>query len=136
MELSNTSNDNAINLNNRISNANNAYNNNHSCNFRERSQCPLLGHCLVGNVIYKCLVMTEANDIIFFGSSINMKKSLNNCFSSFKLRHKASSTLLSTKIWEPKESDIKFSLKWDIVIRSQSYAYSQYECELCCMRLH
>lgn len=54
----------------------------------------------------------------------------------FILRHKACGTSVSTKILELKDRNSKFSLKLDIVYRTQPYTNIQCGCELCCAEIY
>lgn len=73
----NSNNRNNIDYSSSINNNNNVNNNDHkrsinniscgnapSCNCRVKSQCPLIGWCLIQNVIHKCTIVTEAGYFI------------------------------------------------------------------------
>ncbi|XP_029636861.1 myelin gene regulatory factor-like A [Octopus sinensis] len=91
------------------------------CNCRIKSKCPAPGLCGAHNVIYKCTITTENSKFLYLGCTIKFKQRVSNHISSFKLRHKAGCTTLSSKIWELKDNNIKYNHKWEIVRNNREW---------------
>ena len=102
------------------------------CNCRQRDACPLNGQCLVGAIIYKATVTSEERQTSYIGSTeLPFKDRYTNHKSSFTLRHKASSTSLSTYIWDLKDKGLSHEIKWEILKRCSPYVAGMRRCDLC-----
>ena len=88
------------------------------CNCRNREECPLDLKCLTECVVCKATVIqTESNNKeTYIGLTEMHLKQHNNLHKSFfKLEHKKSATGLSEHIWELKNNNIDYRIKWEIV---------------------
>ena len=104
------------------------------CNCRIKSECPLNGKCLVKSIIYQASVSTSDNkpEQCYVGLTDNtFKTRYNNHTASFRQASKRSSTELSKYIWDLKEKNIEYSIKWNILKRASSYNTTSKRCNLC-----
>lgn len=106
---------------------------NRSCNCRNKDLCPLDGGCLVNNVVYKATVATTPGETkVYIGMTEHSFKSrYNNHKLSFKHRKHSHDTVLSKYIWDLKDNNTDFSIKWSIVTRASSYRGNPSRCNLC-----
>ena len=106
---------------------------NSQCNCRNKDLCPLDGACLVNNIVYKTTVTTASgNARVYIGmTEHSFKTRFNNHKASFKHRKHSHATVLSKYIWDLKDSNIDFSIKWSIITRASSYRGNPSRCNLC-----
>ena len=75
------------------------------CNCRQKDTCPLEGHCLDKELIYRCILKenTTSDGVTYNGLTENTFKDrfYKHC-NSFKYESKANSTELSKHFWEMK----------------------------------
>ena len=105
----------------------------HQCNCRSKPDCPLQGNCLAKSNVYKADVETNRGDIYpYIGISDGIFKSRwndhNLSFRDIKYRNK---TELSNLIWDLKDKNIHFKIKWKILKHCQSYRAGSKNCNLC-----
>ena len=102
------------------------------CNCREK--CVVDGKCLLQNVIYKATVKTEENTKQYVGSSgltFKSRYTRHKCyFDNYKYRFK---TTLSKYIWELKDKNLDFNIKWEILTRTKNKFDLKNGCTLCNM---
>ena len=102
------------------------------CNCRNKSECPLDGHCLTNNVIYQATVVTDKSTETYIGLTENhFKTRYRNHLASFKDKSKKNATHLSRYIWTLKENNLNYDLKWRILARANSYSNTNKRCNLC-----
>ena len=108
---------------------------NKSCNCRNKDLCPLDGACLVSNVVYKATVATTPGKRkVYIGmTEHSFKTRYNNHKLSFKHRKHSHDTVLSKYIWDLKDDNTDFSIKWSIIRRASSYRGNPSRCNLCLM---
>ena len=89
----------------------------------KKDLCPLNSACLVDNIIYKATVTTTLSKTrVYIGmAEHSLKTRFNNHKVSFKHRKHSCDTVLSKFIWDLKDSNTDFSIKWSIVTRASSY---------------
>ena len=88
------------------------------CNCRKRKECPLLCQCLTKSIIYQATVTTNDNkpDQTYVGLTSNaFKTRFNNHKNSFKYRRKKHLTELSNYVWDLKDNNVDFNIKWKIL---------------------
>ena len=97
--------------------------NERKCNCRNKDICPLDGECLTGNVIYEATVTTTSGDTkTYIGMAENsFKTRYNNHKLSFKDRKHSHDTVLSKHIWDLKDSNESYEVKWQIIKRASAY---------------
>ena len=86
-------------------------------------------------LVYKATVTTSPGDArVYIGmTEHSFKTRFNNHKVSFKHRKHSHDTVLSKYIWDLKDSDTDFSIKWSIVMRARSYRGNPSSCYLCLM---
>ena len=108
---------------------------NDECNCRKTDKCPLLGQCLKKSVVYQATVTcTNDNkpDETYVGLTSNtFKTRFTNHKNSFKYRKKKHSTELSNYIWQLKDNNVDFNIKWKILKQAKSYNNTSNRCNLC-----
>ena len=92
------------------------------CNCRNKDLCPLDGKCLTNNVIYEATVTTTSGITnTYIGMTENdFKTRYNNHKLSFNRKH-SHDTVLSKRIWELKDTNTSYNLKWCIIKRANAY---------------
>ena len=103
------------------------------CNCRVQNECPLQGSCLLNNVVYKAEVVTYTGDLKeYIGMTANpFKQRYYNHKKSFESTTYSNETELSKYVWQLKQSQRQFSVKWSIVKRAASYSTGSKQCNLC-----
>ena len=103
------------------------------CNCRpKKNSCPLDGTCLTKCVVYKATVTetTSNNQETYIGlTEIEFKTRFSLHRSSFKLKHKRTSTTLSDHVWKfKKKKTINFNIKREVVkkvLKCANFAYKK-----------
>ena len=104
------------------------------CNCRRGTVCPLDGKCLTESLIYKATVESDQTSSTYIGqASTTFKTRYNNHKSSFNLLHLQKSTRLSGFIWNLKEEQKPYNIKWDIVSLQPTFDPGSNKCQLCLM---
>ena len=104
-----------------------------SCNCRNKDLCPLDRACLVNNIVYKATVTTTSGETkVYIGmAEHSFKTRYNNHKLSFKHRKHSHDTVLSKYIWDQRDKNTDFSIKWSIVTQASSYRGNPSRCNLC-----
>ena len=103
-----------------------------TCNCRKPKECPLEGQCLKSAVVYQATVNTEATRYDYIGlTEETFKKRYNSHVTSFRHERFMASTELSKKIWELKNSDTSYDIKWRIIKTAYPYKGGGRSCDLC-----
>ena len=108
--------------------------NHKSCNCRAKSQCPLDNKCLTSELIYQATVTRHDNnsDDTYIGLTANTFKSrYSGHISSFKNKERRKATTLSEHIWNLKDMNVKYSIKWKVISKAKPYSISSKKCNLC-----
>ena len=103
-------------------------------NCRNKDECPLNGHCLAQDILYKCIASPSQNpDKTYLGTAEGgFKKRYSNHTKSLKHKPYSKETRLSKYIWEIKKEYNKMTtLKWSIVKFVLSYSNISKKCLLC-----
>ena len=104
------------------------------CNCRRKEDCPVTGKCLSEGVIYQATVTRTDNmaQETYIGLTDNQFKTrYRNHTSSFRNASYKNSTELSKYVWQLKDSNIQFSIKWSILRKCKSYSNISKRCNLC-----
>ena len=103
------------------------------CNCRKNSTCPLNGACLTESLVYKATVLAENHKPqTYIGmTEHNLKTRFRNHKMSFENPNYRSSTTLSKYIWDLKEEETNYEIKWSIVKRVRAYKSGDAQCHLC-----
>ena len=109
-------------------------NNEKECNCRNKDSCPLSGKCLTESVVYKATVTRKDTGVekSYVGHTEGKFKTRNNNHTnSFRNAKHKHATALSKYIWELKESNVDYLLKWNIIRKCKSYSSLTKRCNLC-----
>ena len=86
-----------------------------SCNCRNKGNCPLDGSCLKACIVYRADVIKHNVTHIYYGASDKeFKFRCNNHTKSFRNRGYEKETEPSKHIWQLKDNNTEFYLKWSI----------------------
>ena len=103
------------------------------CNCRKNSACPLNGAWLTESLVYKATVLAENHEPqTYIGmTEHNFKTRFRNHKMSFENPNYRSSTTLSKYMWDLKEEETNYEIKWSIVKRVRAYKSGDAQCHLC-----
>ena len=106
-----------------------------SCNCRKKDQCPLQGNCLATNIIYNAEITATSNQRnpkLYIGLTENtFKQRYNNHMNSFRHKKHENSTELSKHVWEHKDRNEEYDVKWSISNQAAAYTNETKRCNLC-----
>ena len=101
------------------------------CNCPKNSECPLEGKCLTKDIVYQATVKCGENEETYVGlTATDFKSRLANHKSSFKSKAKKNSEL-SKHIWNLKERNLHYTIKWKILSHAPHYSNRTKRCNLC-----
>ena len=99
---------------------------------RDKESCPLNGNCLIPSIAYLSTVNRDHDSHNYIGISEGPFKNRHNVHStSFLLEKYENSTELSKKIWELKRKNIKYNIKWRVLVKTQPIKSGTSICNLC-----
>ena len=102
------------------------------CNCHEDKICPVEKNCLQKSVVYEATIKTDSITKKYIGSAeTTFKQRWYGHKSSFKYKQKQNETSLSKYIWELKEANKDFDIKWKILKSVPSYNKETKKCQLC-----
>ena len=105
------------------------------CNCRNKNDCPLNGQCKAKNIVYQAIVTTEqvppAVETYIGMTATEFKDRYANHKQSFNKSKHRNQTTLSQYIWELKENQVDFSVKWKILDRARTFTPITGVCGLC-----
>ena len=108
-----------------------------TCNYRNKSICPLDIKCLINKIVYKGEIeinndTNELSNKVYFGiSETEFKSRFHNHTMSFRNRTHENDTKLSKYIWSLKDENKDFDIKWSILKKSSGYSIISKSCNLC-----
>ena len=104
-----------------------------SCNCKQGvNACPLNGHCLKKSLVYKASVTSTNASAVYYGlTSDTFKTRFNNHQTSFKNERYKESTTLSGYVWELKQANQIYDVKWEIAANAPTYNPASKRCHLC-----
>ena len=103
-----------------------------SCNCRNKDNCPLDGSCLKTCIVYRADVIKHNGTHIYYGASDGeFQFRYSNHMKSFRNRGYEHETELSKHIWELKDNNTEFYLKWSIAAYASPYRCGTRRCDLC-----
>ena len=107
--------------------------NRRTCNCRNKNLCPLDGKCLTNNVIYKVTVTTASRTTSNYIGMVenDFKTRFNKHKLSFRNQNHSHDTVLSKYIWELKNNDTTYDIKWCIIKTANAYKGNPSCCNLC-----
>ena len=104
-----------------------------SCPKAEKMNCPLDNECLSTEIVYQADVSSNDGAMKhYIGlTAPTFKQRLYSHRKTFKNREYEHSTTLSTYIWQLKDKNIQYSIKWKILKKSKAYSPTTQKCHLC-----
>ena len=99
------------------------------CNCRNKDNCPLHGECLTPTIIYHADITTDNDHKFYYGILETTFKHRHNNHTRDLQQH---ATELAKYIWQLKNNNFNYSIKWSIASKIYSYANSL-SCKLCLM---
>ena len=102
------------------------------CNCPRNSTCPLDGNCLQKNLIYKAAVSSGEDTKFYYGlCEPEFKSRLANHKKAFKNRVYMKDTELSKYVWDLKDHNKEFSIKWTLESTAAPCQSGTSRCDLC-----
>ena len=104
------------------------------CNCRKKDTCPLSGKCLTTNVVYQATVTrddTNEQETYVGHTECQFKTRYNGHTSSFRNAKYKHATELSKHVWNLNNKNVKYSIKWRVLARCNSYSNKTKRCHLC-----
>ena len=104
------------------------------CNCQKKEDCPMDGKCLSESVIYQATVTeTEAGQKETYTGLTGgtFKSRYGGHKSSFKHEEKRGETTLSDHIWDLKNEEKLYSIKWKVIDRAKTFNPTTKKCNLC-----
>ena len=118
--------------NKRKLNTSNSLNKERKCNCPKTKTCPLNGECLTRNIVYQATVTNGTNTETYVGlTATTFKARLANHKASFISKAKRNATELSKHIWNLKDHNLDYAIKWKILCRAPCYSNRTKRCLLC-----
>jgi hypothetical protein len=103
-----------------------------TCSCRKNTECPLDGKCLTKSIVYEATVNHDTTEKVYYGlTEGDFKMRYNNHNKSFNNRKYQSETELSSYIWNLKDKNTQFSIKWRTAATAQPYRCGSRRCDLC-----
>ena len=103
-----------------------------TCNCRKPNECPMDGNCLKSAVVYEATISTSTTRYDYIGlTEETFKKRYSSHATSFRHEKLMASTELSKKVWELKNSDTPYDIKWRIIKTAYQYKGGGRTCDLC-----
>ena len=105
------------------------------CNCPQKNTCPLEGHCLDKELLYRCTLKenTTSDGVNYNGVTEDaFKDRFNKHLNSFKYESKANSTELSKYFWEVKrKNNEKPIMHWSVIDHAKPCQNGSKSCKLC-----
>ena len=98
-----------------------------------RNICPVEGNCLASGVVYQAEIKREdgIEDSHIVVRANTFKERWRNQNSNFKTRNNSNTTALSRYIWGLQDKQIKYEIKWNIIVRAKPINLISRTCRLC-----
>ena len=95
--------------------------------------CPLDGQCLVSGVVYRATVEDNNNNSSTYTglTSNTFKKRYYAHRSTFENEDHENPTTLSSHIWDLKNKNKNYNIKWSIIDRAKNFNPATKKCRLC-----
>ena len=97
-----------------------------------REPCPLNNQCLVSNIIFRATVTSNKSTKQYMGSTENhLNKRYMNQKYSLKNTNKRHTTELASYLWNLKDNNTDYKIKWEVLNGTKSKFYIKFGCRLC-----
>ena len=95
------------------------------CYCRSKNNCQLDGECLTPNITYRADITTDNDHKFYYGiSEITFKHRHSNHTGDFKHVKYQHATELAKYIWQLKNNNFSYNIKWSIASKVYGYANS------------
>ena len=103
------------------------------CNCQTPSDCPLDNKCLTESVVYKASVSAPPNPVRhYYGLTEGaFKTRYTQHKNSFAHRKNMNKTELAKHVWDLKDNNVVYNIKWSIVQRAAPYKCGTRKCDVC-----
>ena len=102
------------------------------CNCQKSRVCPLNGECLAKDIIYQATVTSGTETETYVGlTATTFKARYANHKASFNSVSKRNATELSKHIWQLKDNNSEYAIKWKILSHAPHYSNRTKRCQLC-----
>lgn len=103
-----------------------------NCNCRKPETCPMDGNCNVESIIYQAEVTSQTTKETYIGlCDTSFKLRYRNHTSSFRNERYRNATELSKHVWNLKDRNIQYNIKWRKIKQARSYSNVTKKCNLC-----
>ena len=103
-----------------------------SYNCRKKEECPLEGNCLSKGIVYQVKVTSTNRNETYVGlTATDFKARFRNHQVSFNNETRKNDTELSKHIWQLKNKQQHFNIKWKILAKAKPYSNLTKRCNLC-----
>ena len=104
-----------------------------ACNCRQPADCPLRGQCLTCWVVYEATVTCPSKPTRFyFGLTEGpFKQRFNAHARSFRTATCRKETALSKYVWDLKDENAQYEIRWDVARRAAPYKCGTRRCDVC-----
>ena len=99
----------------------------------ENGECPVEGKCGLKGIIYQATLKYDGDKKDTYVGLTERKfiERHKEHLTNFENRHQKSTTKLSKKVWNLKEKNKNYELKWEILKKARPYNSGDQECRLC-----
>ena len=102
------------------------------CNCQDKTKCPVPDACRTKTVVYTAVVTAEDTERVYHGSTEGeVKARISGHETSFRHRRYEHETTLSQYIWQLKDRDSDYQIKWSIELKAHPYTCGARRCDLC-----
>ena len=103
-----------------------------NCNCRKPEICPMDGNCNVERIIYQAEVTSQTTKETYIGlCDTAFKLRYRNHTSSFRNERYRNAAELSKHVWNLKDKNIQYNIKWRKIKQARSYSNVAKKCNLC-----
>ena len=103
-----------------------------NCNCQKPEKCPMDGNCNIESIIYQAEVTSQTTKETYVGlCDTAFKLRYRNHTSSFRNKQYRNATELSKHVWNLKDKNIKYNIKWRKIKQARSYSNVTKKCNLC-----
>ena len=102
------------------------------CSCPKNAACPLDGECLASDIVYRATVSCGSKVETYVGlTATSFKSRYANHKASFNIESKRNATELSKHIWDLKDNNLDYAIKWSILCRAPHYSNTTKRRNLC-----
>ena len=102
------------------------------CNCQNDADCPIPGACRTRACVYTATVEAEEEEHVYHGTAEGeVKARIKRHETSFRHRKYESDTELSKFIWELKDKEAEYTIRWAVELKAYPYKCGAKRCDLC-----